>query len=167
MLKNIVLVVQNVSISMRFYHELFYLDTVQNQGKNAIMTEGLVLQDLDEWEGAIGDRVPVGHMGSELYFEEKNLDTFLDRVKKLYPDTEFLNNIAFDNTGRRYVRFFDPDLHIIEVKEEQPFKKNTMEFSLWLFAVKGFAQTYEMAKEIYAQLPPDEQERLKKEWENS
>ena len=40
-----------------------------------------------------------------------------------------------------------------------------MDFELWLFAVKRLAQTYEMAREIYSQLPEAEKQRLKEEYE--
>ena len=40
-----------------------------------------------------------------------------------------------------------------------------MSFEMWLFAVKGFAQTYEMAQLIYAQLPQQEKDELLLEYE--
>ncbi len=42
-----------------------------------------------------------------------------------------------------------------------------MDFELWLFAVKRLAQTYEMAREIYAQLPEEEKQRLQEEYKKS
>ena len=39
-----------------------------------------------------------------------------------------------------------------------------MDFELWLFAVKRLAQTYEMAREIFAQLPEEEKQRLRDEY---
>ena len=42
-----------------------------------------------------------------------------------------------------------------------------MEFTLWLFAVKRLAQTYEMSQVIFDQLPEAEKEELKKEYQAS
>jgi len=39
-----------------------------------------------------------------------------------------------------------------------------MGFDLWLFAVKRLAQTFEMAQQIFNQLPEEEKERLLKEY---
>ena len=39
-----------------------------------------------------------------------------------------------------------------------------MDFDLWLFAVKRLAQTYEMAHEIFEQLPEEEKKRLQEEY---
>ncbi len=39
-----------------------------------------------------------------------------------------------------------------------------MSFEMWLFAVKKFAQTYEMAITIFEQLPEDEKEELRLEY---
>lgn len=44
-LKNILLVVENVELSVRFYRELFGLRIVNNFDGNVILSEGLVLQD--------------------------------------------------------------------------------------------------------------------------
>ena len=44
-LKNIVIVVKDVERSKQFYKELFGLDVILDQEGNAILTEGLVLQE--------------------------------------------------------------------------------------------------------------------------
>ena len=43
--------------SKRFYQELFGLDVVLDQEGNAILTEGLVLQDRAVWEGVLGKEI--------------------------------------------------------------------------------------------------------------
>ena len=56
-LKNILIVVKDIEVSRKFYTELFGLSIVLKQEGNVILTEGLVLQDKDIWEKAIGKPV--------------------------------------------------------------------------------------------------------------
>lgn len=44
-LKNILIVVDDIEASRKFYHDLFGLDMVLDNDGNMILTEGLVLQD--------------------------------------------------------------------------------------------------------------------------
>lgn len=44
-LKNILIVVNDIEVSKRFYKSLFGLDVVTDFGGNVILTEGLVLQE--------------------------------------------------------------------------------------------------------------------------
>ena len=44
-LRNILIVVEDIEKSKKFYHDLFGLDTILDNDGNAILTEGLVLQD--------------------------------------------------------------------------------------------------------------------------
>ena len=48
-LKNILIVVDNIEESIHFYNELFGLNVISRQEGNVIMSEGLVLQDVDVW----------------------------------------------------------------------------------------------------------------------
>lgn len=49
-LKNVLIVVKDIEKSEQFYHDLFGLDVVLDNGGNVILTEGLVLQDKKIWE---------------------------------------------------------------------------------------------------------------------
>ena len=49
-LKNVLIVVKDIEKSKKFYHDLFGLDVVLDNGSNVILTEGLVLQDRKIWE---------------------------------------------------------------------------------------------------------------------
>ena len=83
-LKNILLVVEDVERSRKFYHDLFGLDVILDLDGNVILTEGLVLQDARVWEKPIGKPFTCGDGDAELYFEENELDTFLEKLN-LYP----------------------------------------------------------------------------------
>ena len=52
----------------------------------------------------------------ELYFEEDNLEGLLDRLKNI-DSLEYIHGIKEQPWGQRVIRFYDPDMHIVEVGE--------------------------------------------------
>lgn len=56
-LKNILIVVNDVEKSKVFYKDLFGLDVVTEQEGNAVLTEGLVLQDAGIWKRTLGSEI--------------------------------------------------------------------------------------------------------------
>ena len=56
-LRNVLIVVKDMERSIKFYHDLFGLDTVVDQDGNVILTEGLVLQDEKLWKKFLGREV--------------------------------------------------------------------------------------------------------------
>ena len=52
-LKNILIVVNDIERSKKFYKDLFGLETILDNDGNVILTEGLVLQDRSIWENFI------------------------------------------------------------------------------------------------------------------
>ena len=51
----------------------------------------------------------------ELYFEEDDFDSFIQRLKIF--KIEFVHPVKEHSWGQRVVRFYDPDKHIVEVGE--------------------------------------------------
>ena len=120
-LKNVLIVVNDIERAKTFYHELFGLDVIRDFGENVMLTEGLVLQERKSWETLIGREAVFGGCDAELYFEERNLDLFLDKLRafagKGETPVQFLNKEEECGSGKRVVRIFDPDGHVIEVGE--------------------------------------------------
>ena len=56
-LKNILIVVKDIEKSRQFYHDLFGLNLVLDNGGNMILTEGLVLQDERIWKDFLGEEI--------------------------------------------------------------------------------------------------------------
>ena len=115
-LKNILIVVKDLEKSKQFYHALFGLDTVIDQDGNVILTEGLVLQDEKIWKEFIGRDVISKHNTCELYFEERDIEGFAQKLEKLYPDVEYVNRLTEFGWGQKMIRFYDPDGNLIEVR---------------------------------------------------
>lgn len=118
-LKNIVIVVKDIESSKQFYKELFGLDVILDQEGNAILTEGLVLQESKVWEETLGQKVVWKNHASELYFEETDLELFLEKLQKYEREIKILSLPEAAEGARRAVRLYDLDGNMIEVGEAQ------------------------------------------------
>lgn len=113
--KGTLLVVKDCNTAFRFYHDLFGLELVRDNDGNMELTGGLYLQEAAYWEAFIGRRVLPGNNSTELYFEEADIEAFIEKLEKLYPDVEYVNRLITHSWGQRAVRFYDPDGNLIEV----------------------------------------------------
>lgn len=114
-LKNVMIVVQDIERSKAFYKELFGLDVIFQDDGNVILTEGLVLQAASVWEQSIQKAVLSYHHAAELYFEEEDMDGFLEKLHSYREPVSFLTPLTEDSQGRAVVRLYDPDGNVIEV----------------------------------------------------
>ena len=92
-LKNVLIVVKDIEKSKKFYHDLFGLDVVLDNGGNVILTEGLVLQDKKIWESFLEIEMILRSNSTELYFEEYNMDAFVEKLERLYPRIQYVNKL--------------------------------------------------------------------------
>lgn len=116
MLKNVLLVVNNIERSKMFYQEYFGLRVINDFEENVILTEGLVLQEKKSWEQLIGKHTVIGN-ASELFFVESNMDEFLCKIEKYMTESGQFLNIRNNSWGKRVIMLKDPDGHFIEVAE--------------------------------------------------
>lgn len=114
-LRNILIVVKDIEKSKKYYHDLFGLDMLVDNDGNMILSEGLVLQDEAIWNKFIEREIIPESNSCELYFEESDIDAFVDKLEKLYPDTVYVNKLMTHSWGQRVVRFYDLDGNLIEV----------------------------------------------------
>ena len=115
-LKNILIVVKDIEKSKQFYHDLFGLDTILDNDGNMILTEGLVLQDEKIWKSFLKKEVIPENNACELYFEESDIEAFVEKLEKLYPDIKYVNQLMTYSWGQKVVRFYDLDGNLIEVR---------------------------------------------------
>ena len=116
-LKNILLVVNDIELSKRFYHEIFGLQVMTDFGNNVMLTEGLVLQEKESWENGTQRKTVLGGNSMELYFEHNDVEAFVEKLEDSLYEVSYMNPLAEDASGRKVVRFYDPDMHVIEVAE--------------------------------------------------
>ena len=120
-LKNILIVVKDIEKSKSFYRDLFGLTVVTDFGENVILTEGLVLQEQTLWESFIEREVTHGGNDAELYFEENDIDGFLEKLEHSSYPIEYVNPSMEHDWGQRVIRIYDPDRHIIEIGESMEY----------------------------------------------
>ena len=114
-LKNVLIVVKDIERSKQFYHDLFGLNMVLDNDGNMILTEGLVLQEEKIWKSFLGKEIIPQNTSCELYFEEHDIETFVQKLERLYPSVQYVNKLMTHSWGQKVVRFYDPDGNLIEV----------------------------------------------------
>lgn len=116
--------VEDINTARKFYEDLFGLEVYQDYGKNVVFTCGLALQqDFDWLVNLPKESIMKKSNNAEVCFEERDFDSFLERLKK-YPDIEKLGEVIEHSWGQRVIRFYDPEGHIIEVGEEMKMVVN-------------------------------------------
>lgn len=114
-LKNVLIVVNDIERSIKFYREIFDLQVVLDQDGNVIMTEGLVLQDAKIWRKFLEKDLQPRNNMTELYFEERDIEGFVKRLDNSVFEIEYVNKLMQHSWGQKVVRFYDPDGNLIEV----------------------------------------------------
>ena len=114
-LRNVLIVVKDIEESRKYYHDLFGLEMVLDNDGNMILTEGLVLQEEKYWKEFLERDIVPRSNHCELYFEEKNIEAFIEKLEALYPDTEYVNRLMTHSWGQKVIRFYDLDGNLIEV----------------------------------------------------
>ena len=114
-LKNVLIVVKDIERARQFYHDLFGLEMILDNNGNMIMTEGLVLQEEKYWKEFLGKEIIPENNSSELYFEESDIEGFVKKLEKYYPDVRYVNRLMMHSWGQKVIRFYDPDGNLIEV----------------------------------------------------
>ena len=114
-LKNFLIVVKDIEKSKQFYHDLFGLNMVLDSDGNMILTEGLVLQEEKIWKEFLGKDIAYESNSCELYFEEKDIEGFVEKLERLYPSIQYVNRLMEHSWGQKVVRFYDLDGNLIEV----------------------------------------------------
>ncbi len=114
-LKNVLIVVKDMERSRQFYHDLFGLEMILDNDGNMILTEGLVLQDEKIWKEFLQKYIIFKNQSCELYFEEKNIEAFVQKLEHLYPAVEYVTPLMTHSWGQKVIRFYDPDGNLIEV----------------------------------------------------
>ena len=114
-LTNVLIVVKDVEKARQFYHDLFGLTMILDNEGNMILTEGLVLQDEKIWKEFLGRDIVPESNSCELYFEEPDIEGFIEKLERLYPDVQYVNRLMAHSWGQKVIRFYDPDGNLIEV----------------------------------------------------
>ena len=115
-LKNILIVVNNMGKSIHFYKSLFGLQVILDNDTNIILTEGLVLQDASVWKDALNRDILHRNNASLLYFEERDMDTFLEKLHAFDEPIQYITPLTTLASGQKLIRLYDSDGNLIEVR---------------------------------------------------
>ena len=80
-LKNVLIIVDNIDESIDFYEELFGLRVITRLEGNVIMSEGLVLQDVDVWYDSTKIPATPHNNMTELYFEDNDIEGIIEKLE--------------------------------------------------------------------------------------
>lgn len=115
-LKNILIVVNDIEKSKAFYKELFGLHMVSENDGNVILTEGLVLQEASLWKIALGKEIIPQNNAALLYFEERNMESFVEKLNAYVPAVSYATPLTEFPWGTKMLRIYDLDGNLIEVR---------------------------------------------------
>ena len=115
-LKNILIVVNDIEKSKKFYKDLFGLDVILDGEGNVILSEGLVLQEAKLWQEEINQELLPKNNHTELYFEENDINAFVVRLDNFGDEIQYVTTLTELPWGQKLVRFYDLDGNLIEVR---------------------------------------------------
>ena len=113
--KGTLIVVESCDRALKFYQDMFGFELIKDNDGNMELTGGLYLQEAKYFEKFTNKSTTSKSNSSELYFEETDIESFIEKLQNLYPETEYVNELMTHSWGQRVVRFYDPDGNLIEV----------------------------------------------------
>ena len=113
--RGILIVVKDCARALRFYSEMFGFELLRDNDGNMELSGGVFLQEEKYWKLFLGKDIIPKSNSSELYFEEKEIEAFSEKLESLYPETEYVNRLMTHSWGQKAMRFYDPDGTLIEV----------------------------------------------------
>ncbi|MEA5036895.1 hypothetical protein SDC9_34998 [bioreactor metagenome] len=112
------IVVDDIEASKKFYTKILGQEITMDFGANVTFAESFAIQSKSSWTGFVDKPASdIRYQGNdaELYFEEEEFDVFVERLKTY--EVKYVHPVIEHAWGQRVVRFYDPDMHIIEVGE--------------------------------------------------
>ena len=114
-LKNFLIAVKDIERSRRFYEDIFGLKMMVDNDGNMVLSDGLVLQEEKYWKEFLGKDIITESNSCELYFEEADIEGFINKLESMYPEVKYVNRLMTHSWGQKVIRFYDPDGNLIEV----------------------------------------------------
>jgi len=108
-----------MEVSRNFYEKVLNQKVEYDFGENVSFEGGFAIHLKSHFSDLISidkNNIIQKSNNSELYFEEEDLDSFLQKLKSI-DSIEYVHGLKEQPWGQRVIRFYDPDMHIIEVGE--------------------------------------------------
>ena len=113
------LVTKDIQEARRFYASVIGAEITLDLERHVAFREGFSLLHESDWRvfAELEDSTcAYRHHTGQLVFEVDDIDAFLRHMES-FPSLELLHQAKEHPWGRRAVRFYDPDGHVIEVGE--------------------------------------------------
>lgn len=113
------IVVNNINVARNFYENVLNQKVKYDFGENVVYHGDFSIQLKPHLANMIcinQDDIINKSNNFELYFEEEDLDRFAERLKYT-KEIQYIHAIIEHPWGQRVIRFYDPDMNIIEVGE--------------------------------------------------
>ena len=114
-----VLLVKDISISKKFYQEIFSLEIENDFGANIVFKNAFSIWEVNRAEEIIfkSQRIPDLNDKKylELYFESNKIEEISKIIQE--KSIEIIHGLKEEPWGQKTIRFFDPDNFIIEIAE--------------------------------------------------
>lgn len=120
--------VKDIKTSREFYENLLGQKVKFDFGENVTFEGDFAIHLSSHFAKLIDNKeIKCGGNNFELYFEYDDVDKIVSKLKSA--SVEFVHDVREQPWRQKVVRFFDPDLHIIEVGESMEFlvKRLTLE----------------------------------------
>lgn len=108
-----------MEVSRTFYEKVLNQKVGCDLGQNVFFEGGFAIHLKSHYADLINvDESDIASRSNnaELYFEENDLDAFLERLKGMV-SVNYVHELREQPWGQRVVRLYDPDMHIVEVGE--------------------------------------------------
>lgn len=99
--KGTLIIVKDCNRALKFYRDMFGLQLLQDNDGNMELTDHLHLQEQGYWEDFTKKPIISNSNQSELYFEESDIEKFVERLEMLYPQTEYVNRLMTHSWGAK------------------------------------------------------------------
>lgn len=144
--KGTLVVVKDCQKSLEFFRDVLGLELVKDNDGNMELSGGIFLQESKYWKNFVNQEIVQPSNSSELYFEEPDIEAFVLKLEKLYPNIEYVNKLMTHSWGQRVVRFYDLDGNLIEVGT--PLRADNIDNIINDLTDKDDKKAYEKMKEI-------------------
>lgn len=113
------IVVNNIGVARNFYENVLNQKVKYDFGENVVYEDDFSIQLKAHFADMITisqNDIVIKSNNFELYFEEENIDRFVEMLENIN-EIQYIHKLIEHPWGQRVIRFYDPDMHIIEVGE--------------------------------------------------
>ncbi|KGP74765.1 glyoxalase [Desulfosporosinus sp. Tol-M] len=112
------IVVSDIVAARKFYEDILNQKVILDFGANITFEGDFSLQSKETWvefTHKTENDILIKPDNFELYFEEEQFDEFVERLQSF--EIQYVHDVTEYPWGQRVIRFYDPDMHMIEVGE--------------------------------------------------